>query len=270
MGPKKTFHFLSGLPRSGSTVLASLLSQNPDVYVSATSPLVGLMYGAKQMWDTAPHVQAYSVPGQIETVLGGMLDSFYSYTDKPIVLDKNRAWANPDKHDLLTKALGRAPKIIATVRPIAEILASFIMLIRKNQGTVSFIDQELMALGQALTDENRCSLLMSKDGHVFQSWFVLKAGYETYPETILLLSYDELVTKPSESLSRIYSFLNIDSHRHDIGNITNPVLENDEKAYNMPGMHAVRPQLVKTSPHPRDILGSVLYERYQGGEFWKN
>jgi branched-chain amino acid transport system permease protein len=36
-------HVISGLPRSGSTLLSSLLSQNPDVYASISSPLLGAM-----------------------------------------------------------------------------------------------------------------------------------------------------------------------------------------------------------------------------------
>lgn len=78
----KQLSFLGGLPRSGSTVLASLLSQNPELYVSPTSPLLGLMYGAKHMWDAAPdHVNGYFVPGQIERVLAGMADSFYAHVE---------------------------------------------------------------------------------------------------------------------------------------------------------------------------------------------
>jgi sulfotransferase len=265
----KTFHFLSGLPRSGSTVLAALLSQNPNIYVSASSPLVGLMHGAKHMWDTAEHAKAYPVAGQIERVLGGMMNSFYAHIEKPIVIDKNRAWANPDNQKMLSLALGRQPKIICTVRPIAPILSSFITLIRKNPANVSFIDKELQNVGQPLTDENRCKLLMSEGGHVYQSWFVLKNAYEQTPQNILLVEYDDLINMPAEVLSRIYAFLGLPQYPHDIGNIVNPVAENDEKAYNLPGMHAVRPALKKTAQNPREILGETLFNFYQGGEFWK-
>ncbi|MDO8493146.1 MAG: sulfotransferase [bacterium] len=264
----KTFHFLSGLPRSGSTVLAALLSQNPDIYVSATSPLVGLMHGAKHMWDTAEHIKAHAVSGQIERVLGGMAESFYSHTDKSIVIDKNRAWSNPDKQDMLRISLAREPKIIATVRPIAPILASFISLIRKNSQSVSFIDKELLASGQELTDLNRCRLLMGEGGHVYQSWDVLKKGYELYPQNILIIEYDKLMISPAKELARIYSFLEIAPFSHDIENIINVVPENDEVAYNLPGMHAIRPVLKKTAPDPRVVLGEEIFNNYQGGEFW--
>lgn len=222
------------------------------------------------MWDTAEHTKAYFVPGQIERVLGGMLDSFYAHIEKPVVFDKNRAWANPQNQEMLALALGRQPKLVCTVRPIAPILASFIALIRKNPVSTSFIDKELLSVGQALTDENRCNLLMSESGHVFQSWSVLRSGVETYRGNILFVEYDNLMTRPEYELRRIYAFLERPFFAHNLSNIINPVLENDEKAYNMPGMHAVRPVLQKTAKDPREILGQTLFDRYQGGEFWKN
>lgn len=36
-------HFLSGLPRSGSTLLADILAQNPAVHAGMSSPLLGLV-----------------------------------------------------------------------------------------------------------------------------------------------------------------------------------------------------------------------------------
>ena len=39
------FHAISGLPRSGSTLLAALLRQNPRFYAEMTSPVVGLLNG---------------------------------------------------------------------------------------------------------------------------------------------------------------------------------------------------------------------------------
>ena len=38
----KTFFFISGLPRSGSTLLSSILKQNPDFYADISSPVEGL------------------------------------------------------------------------------------------------------------------------------------------------------------------------------------------------------------------------------------
>ncbi len=38
--PPQTFHFISGLPRAGTTLLAALLRQNPRFHAGMTSPAV--------------------------------------------------------------------------------------------------------------------------------------------------------------------------------------------------------------------------------------
>ena len=40
----KTFHFLSGLPRSGSTLITSLLNQNPQIHASTNSPVLDTIH----------------------------------------------------------------------------------------------------------------------------------------------------------------------------------------------------------------------------------
>ena len=41
----KKYHFISGLPRSGSTLLAALLRQNPDFHASMSGPIAALFEG---------------------------------------------------------------------------------------------------------------------------------------------------------------------------------------------------------------------------------
>jgi hypothetical protein len=41
----KKIYFLSGLPRSGSTVLAALLQQHPEMHTTATSGLLDMLVG---------------------------------------------------------------------------------------------------------------------------------------------------------------------------------------------------------------------------------
>ena len=39
----KEFFFISGLPRSGSTLLSAILRQNPEFYADISSPVLGLV-----------------------------------------------------------------------------------------------------------------------------------------------------------------------------------------------------------------------------------
>ncbi len=44
----KTIHFVSGLPRAGSTLLMNVLAQNPRIHSTATSGLHEIGYIARQ------------------------------------------------------------------------------------------------------------------------------------------------------------------------------------------------------------------------------
>jgi sulfotransferase len=45
MQNEQTFHFISGLPRSGSTLLAAILRQNPRFHAGMSSPVGSLVTG---------------------------------------------------------------------------------------------------------------------------------------------------------------------------------------------------------------------------------
>jgi sulfotransferase len=44
----KTYHFMAGLPRSGSTLLKSLIDQNPNIHTEPVSPVMELMYHTEE------------------------------------------------------------------------------------------------------------------------------------------------------------------------------------------------------------------------------
>jgi len=44
LSSQKKFHFMGGLPRSGSTFLSSLLNQNPRFDSSSSSPVLLMMH----------------------------------------------------------------------------------------------------------------------------------------------------------------------------------------------------------------------------------
>jgi hypothetical protein len=120
--------FLSSLPRSGSTLLTSLLNQRPDVYASPTSNLCDTMGGAVKVWEQNPTTKASGgEENDIIRILQGIQNARYD-TDK-LVFDKGRGWSAPQIMETMMKVQGDV-KIVATVRPVVECLASFAKLIK--------------------------------------------------------------------------------------------------------------------------------------------
>ena len=54
---KKIF-FQSSLPRAGSTLLQNIIGQNPDFYVTPTSGVLELLYGARNHYTACDEFKA--------------------------------------------------------------------------------------------------------------------------------------------------------------------------------------------------------------------
>ena len=126
----RQFHFISGLPRSGSTLLGAVLRQNPRFSAGMMSP-IGSLLGALQT-----HFSAGSEFGPVVEVdlrrrlLRGLFESYYG--DRAaggVVFDSNRAWCArlPAIKDLYPGA-----KVIACVRNVAWVMDSIERLYRAN------------------------------------------------------------------------------------------------------------------------------------------
>ncbi|MAE43319.1 hypothetical protein CMO93_06090 [Candidatus Woesearchaeota archaeon] len=241
--------FLSGLPRSGSTLLGALLSQRPDTFVSATSGLIDIMGAAVQTWERNPTTKAQgSSKDEVIRILRAIADAKYADKNESIIIDKSRGWPAPQIMKTMEKVLGKPPKIIATARPIAECLASFAKLV-KPEDIRNFCRKSQLA------------------NHLFSSYRTLKAAWEADPDNILFVEYDNIVSQPQIELDRIVDFLGIKRFKHFFENIENPLKEKDEEAWNIKGLHDIRPSLKKQEYSAKDILGEQ-WEHYQGGEFW--
>ena len=241
--------FLSSIPRSGSTLLASLLGQRPDTYVSPTSNLGDIMGAVVASFESNPATQASQCSkDELYRTLKGVADAKYATREESIVIDKGRMWPSPQIMETMGKVLGEPVKIIATVRPMAECIASFYV-----------VDK-----GMNIKEWVKTSQLMQ---HLMQSYQALKAGYEKNPKNFCLIEYDNLCDNPQGELDRIADFLNVGRYTY------NPHIDQvaeDDNAWNIDGLHTLGSTIEKTGQDTKQILGDKLFEHYQGGEFWNN
>lgn len=253
---EKKFFFLSGFARSGSTLLASILNQNPDVYVSPTSPLLDLYCNTEQLLTVLNKKFTFEKEKAVLNISKGLHHSFYADVNKKYIIDKSRGWTS--NIDISKKIISNNPKVICTYRHLAECVASIVSL--ANQDPNNFIDSDLKSIGKPITQLNRAT-------HIWETLF--KTNYESFlfglknnRESIHLVEYDSLITNPSLIICGIYDFLQIENYKnHDYLNIVNTVPDDDEK-WNMKNLHAVRPVLKKISNDPRKILGEQAYNYF--------
>ena len=161
---KKQIHFLSGVPRSGSTVLAAILNQNKQTHVSTTSGVVFALDALANVWHSQELLgENDKERTKLSRTMGAVLDTFYEDVEEPVIIDKGRGWPIPTILSAMTQVLGEKPKIVATVRSIPDCMASFVRVAKPDD-----------------LDEFIYSGILST--HLKAAYISLQTGYEFAPE----------------------------------------------------------------------------------------
>jgi sulfotransferase len=256
-------HFISGLPRSGSTLLAGILRQNPRFHAAMTSP-VGTLFGVMLNVMGAQNETALFIDEQQKKdLLTAIFESYYRpQAEKAVIFDTNRAWCAR-----LPALLSIFPdaKVICCVRSVAWIMDSIERLVRKN----AFEPSRLFATAEErATVFSRIEALAHRDRMVGFAWSALKeAYYGEHGRSLLILEYDILAQRPAETVKLIYEFLGEPAFDHDLDNV-----EYQEPAFDAqlatPGLHTVK-RKVAFEPR-RTILPPDLFQKYTALSFWRD
>jgi len=114
-------HFISGLPRSGSTMLAAILRQNPALHAEMTSPVHALLQAMRAAVSARGENAHAIAPEQKKRLLMGVFAGFYGVTHR-VVFDTNRAWCATLP---LALALFPEARVACCVRDVPWIMDSF-------------------------------------------------------------------------------------------------------------------------------------------------
>jgi sulfotransferase len=256
------YHFISGLPRSGSTLLAALLLQNPRFHAGMTSPVGALFGNMLHQFGAGSEFGAVVTHEQRRRLVRGLFDAYYAdHADKQVVFDTNRMWS-AQMPVLMDQFPGA--KVIACVRNVAWIMDSLERRYRANP-------YEITRLFNDDTERNtvysRVDTLAQRNRLVGYPWAALKeAFYGEHAASLLIVDYDLLAQVPQKVLPLIYRFLGEEPFEHDVENIDYDAPEFDA-TLGMHGLHKVRTKVV-FEPRPT-ILPPDLFEQYASLSFWK-
>lgn len=242
------------MQRSGSTLLACLLNQHPEIYATATSPLLDVLWTTSYKLEECASQFTFNYELKSKILISSIIESFHEDNNKSIVIDKHRAW--PAAISMITKEY-RKPKIICTNRSVPEIITSFINLIGKNYNT---IDKTIRSQGLPISINNRADFLFNQ--YVNYPRKTLITALEQYRECVHIVEYNDIISNPQETMNKIYEFLEIDSFNHNFNNIENTCNEEKDEAWGIENLHVIRNKLQKTSTPPEEVLGKELTEYY--------
>lgn len=262
----RQFHFISGLPRSGSTCLCNILIQNPRFYVSPTSGILDIMFSVRNNWDNLIEFKANPNEEAKKRVLRGILENFYADIDKPIIIDKSRGWLA--YLEMVEMVLECPAKVIVPVRDLRDILASFEKLWRAGSAARQ-IAQERENYFKFQTVEGRCEIWVNQDQPVGLAYNRIKDAISRgFQDRLHFVRYEELTQNPARTMMLLYNFLDEDYYEHDFENVEQVIFEQDE-VYGLGGdLHTIRPKIEPQEPQWPSILGDEVASKYQGLELW--
>ncbi|MCX6853843.1 MAG: sulfotransferase [Verrucomicrobia bacterium] len=258
----KSYHFISGLPRSGSTLLAAILRQNPRLHAAMTSPVGSLFTSLHTTMGQQNEFSEFIEEKQRERVLRGIFDLYYQDFAQEVILDTNRLWCA--RLPLLLRLFPDA-KILCTVRNVAWIMDSIERLVRKNS-----LQPSRLFNGPAESDTvyHRVEALAGRDRFVGFSYYALKeAFYSPEARQLLIIDYDLLAQSPAKVLPLVYDFLGESAYTHDFENLDYQEPGFDARV----GLHGLHEIKRKVALRPRaTVLPPDLFQQYSQLDFWKN
>lgn len=255
----RTIHFISGLPRSGSTLLSGILTQNPSFHAAMSSPVASLINGALEQMGAGSEFYSFFDEAKRKTIARAIIEAYYEDNDKEVIFDTNRVWT-ARLHQLVE--LYDDFKVVCLVRNPAWVMDSFEKIYRKNP----FDYSKMFSAGNRVTVYSRCESLLN--GTVGVALTALKeAFYGEYSEKLLLVDYDLLTKYPEKTLRLLYDFVGIPYFDHDFDNVE---YDNNEFDYTLGvrGLHTVAKKV--EFRQRRSILPPDLFAKYSEMAFWKD
>src|SRR6185437_12082597 len=256
-------HFISGLPRSGSTLLAAILRQNPRFRTDITGPAAQLCRLVHQtICGTGEFAILFNDERRAQ-MLRGIFDTYYAEVQPgTVVFDTNRSWTG--RAALLGKLYPQC-RIICCVREIGWILDSLERMRLKNPLKLS----KLFTYRGSDSIYTRVDGLMhSENGLVGGAWSNLReAWFSDSAQRLILVPYSSLTEDPQSTLRRLYTELGEPYFEHDFGNVSYDAREYDDHL-GMPGLHEVR-RVVECRPR-QPVIPPEIFNKYARSQFWKD
>jgi sulfotransferase len=263
MSDKKYF-FMCGLPRSGNTLISSILNQNPDINVSANSIVPQIFDNTLDLYNHQV-VQNFPDFDSLNNFFSSIFDSYYKNWSGKYIIDRG-GWGIPKNLYCLENYLKNEIKIICPVRDLLEIVESL------KKFDIVFSDSQ-----------NFKSLYLDDDSliyeRIFEEFDILAISYwsiknlcnDQYRNYVHFIEYNDLILNPKTEIEKIYDFLKIPSYAHDFDNIDqfkmNNISYNDE-IWNAKDLHKLKSKIEKSSTNINNIPEKIK-QKYSNLEIWR-
>ncbi len=248
---QKQILYVTGLPRSGSTLLCQLLGLHPDIYSTGhSSPLAPLLENIRHSLSDNQFLLAQLdvdfdlAYRRLVNAYRGLITGWFAETELPCVVDKNRGWLAMVE---TVKLLDPNFRMIVCVR---DPLAVFGSVEAQHQKTLLLDFPDHIAANSAY---DRADSLFANAGVIGAPMRMLEhlqdIGDRTLADRIFYVRFEDLVRAPRETMRAIYSWSGLRDAPFDPERLPVKPHESDSY-YRFKYRHATHGQLSQPEPHP--------------------
>jgi sulfotransferase len=237
---------LSGLPRSGSSLLSAILRQNPDIESGGRSGLLPLMWDINSAFsaDAEPFLKANGKNDLRKKTLKSLAINYHN-SGKPFSVDKSAFWTHPNNYDLINYLPGEKSKTVVLLRNIEDVMISWVKVYEDiiTDGSI-----EKWVISQKFAIE--LPLFSINDA--------INAGYR---DNLCFVHYEDLISNPKRELDKISDAWKIPSFPYNFESIDTSIVEEDS-AYGV-SLHSVRPTIsrniydIKLRPESKEYCSEL-------------
>ena len=197
------------MPRSGNTLFASVMNQNPAIASTANSITLEIMKDLFLLKQTDVF-QNFPDHKSLDNVLDVVYDNYYKDWPQRIIIDRGPVMTSGN-FALMQKHYKRPFKCVVLLRDLMDVLASYMQWYTKNPD--AFPNRFNLK-----NDEEKLSMLMNKEGAVAKDLEAIKNAFN-YPDICHFVKYNDLVAQPEQEFRKIYEFIEEPYFYHTFNNL---------------------------------------------------
>ena len=203
--------FLVALPRSGNTLFASIMNQNPEIACTANSVTLDIIKNLYLIKATETF-QNFPDHKSLDNVLDNVYNLYYKDWPQRIIIDRGPVMlsGNPGNFELIKKHFKYKFKCIVLLRDLMDVFASYIQWYTENPN--SFVNK------YGKNDEEKLLFLMKEEGAIIKQIKSIQNSYN-YPDICYHVRYDDIVINPEQEFKKIYKFLDEPYFEHYFDNL---------------------------------------------------
>ena len=254
----KQIYFLCAMPRSGNTLFASIMNQNPEIAVTANSITLEIM---KKLILLKQDDTFKNFPDEqsLDNVMDEVYNLYYKDWNYKVIIDRGPV-CTPGNLKVMQKHFKQPIRCIVLVRNLLDVLASYI----------KWFETEPTAFpNQFKTIEEKLSKIMDKNGAVAKALMSIQYLLK-HPEMAVFIKYDDLVVNPEKELRKVYTFLNLPYYQHQFTNLNQITVNGLQYNDGIVGknMHTIRTEkIMKVENEYKKLIPERFVKEYGHNRF---